>query len=158
MPALISDKLSGHGQPAKRWDDGGQTAAMAMETLFRGLLFVFGVAVIGISLGHIILGPGVIPGSVPVNATMDSEDRFYATFFLAYGAAILWCLKDWRSRLREIRVLMAIFFIGGLARLVSIAAVGLPHPFFVAMTILELALPPFVIWLGTRATRHGAAD
>jgi hypothetical protein len=124
-----------------------------METALRGILFIFGVSVIGISLSHIVLGPSVIPGSIPVNATMDSEDRFYAVFFLAYGAAVLWCLQDWRSRSREIQVLMAVFFIGGLARLVSIAAVGLPHPFFVAMTIVELVPTPLVIWLVARA-RH----
>ncbi|MBE0695262.1 MAG: DUF4345 domain-containing protein [Aquamicrobium sp.] len=128
-----------------------------METVLRSVLFVFGVGVIGISLAHIALGPAVIPGSVPVNATMDSEDRFYAVFFLAYGAAVLWCIRDWRSRLREIRLLMAVFFLGGLARLVSIALVGLPHPFFVAMTAIELALPPLVIWLAARAARNPAA-
>lgn len=125
-----------------------------METFLRGLLLLFGVSVIGISLAHIVLGPIVIPGSVPVNATMDSEDRFYATFFLAYGVAVLWCLKGWRAKLREIRVLMAIFFLGGLARLVSIAAVGMPHSFFVVMTVIELLLPPFMIWLSARAAGH----
>lgn len=129
-----------------------------METALRATLFVFGVAVIGISLAHIALGPGVIPGSIPVNATMDSEDRFYAVFFLAYGAAVLWCLRDWRSKRREIRLLMAVFFIGGLARLVSIAVVGLPHPFFVAMAIIELVLPPLVIWLSAWAARHRTAS
>jgi hypothetical protein len=108
---------------------------------------MFGTSVIGISLAHIALGPSVVPGSIPVNATMDSEDRFYAVFFLAYGAAVLWCLKDWRSKLREIRILMAIFFAGALVRLISLAAAGYPHPFFVAMTLIEFTLPPFVICL-----------
>jgi hypothetical protein len=129
-----------------------------METALRGTLLILGISVVVISLCHIILGPSVIPGSVPVNATMDSEDRFYAVFFLAYGAAILWCLKDWCSKLREIRMLMAIFFVGALARLISIAAVGPPHPFFAAMTIIELLLPPFVIWLTARAIRFREAD
>jgi hypothetical protein len=125
----------------------------AMETALRGTLLVFGISVIGISLCHIVFGPSVIPGSVPVNATMDSEDRFYAVFFLAYGVAVLWCLMDWPSRLPQMQMLMALFFIAGLTRLVSAAVVGLPHPFFVVMTTIEFLLPPLVIWLSTRAMR-----
>ena len=90
------------------------------------MLLIFGITVVGISLCHIAVGPSVIPGSIPVNATMDSEDRFYAVFFLAYGAAVLWCLKDWPSKLREIQLLMALFFVDGLTRVISMAVVGLP--------------------------------
>ena len=129
-----------------------------METALRGTLLAFGISVVAISLCHIALGPQVIPGSIPVNATMDSEDRFYAVFFLAYGTAILWCLKDWRSKLGEIRLLMLLFFAGGVTRLISIAAVGPPHRFFVAMTVIEFLLPPFVVWLAARAARSRAAD
>ena len=58
----------------------------------RGLqifFVMFGVIDIVIALLHIVFGPSSIPGSVPVNATMDSEDRFYATFFAAYGVAVI---------------------------------------------------------------------
>ena len=129
-----------------------------METVLRATLLIFGVSVIGISLCHIVLGPAVIPGSMPVNATMDSEDRFYAVFFLAYGAAVLWCLKDWCTKLREIQMLMALFFVAGLTRLVSAAVVGLPHPFFVAMTAIEFLMPPLVIFLSARAMQSRVAD
>jgi len=128
-----------------------------METALRATLFMFGISVAGISLCHIVLGPAVIPGSIPVNATMDSEDRFYAVFFLAYGVAVLWCFKDWCTKLREIQMLMALFFVAGLTRLVSIAAVGLPHPFFVVMTIVEFLVPPLVMFLCARAIRDRAA-
>lgn len=129
-----------------------------METLLRSLLLILGVSSIAISLAHIILGPGAIPGAIPVNATMDSQDRFFAALFLAYGVTVLWCLKDWRSKLFEIRALVAVLFVGGLARLVSIAIVGLPHPFYVTMTIVELVLPLAVVWLTTRVDGGRAAD
>lgn len=125
-----------------------------METLLRSLLFILGVSSIGISLGHIVLGTDAIPGSIPVNATLDNQDRFFAALFLSYGVAVLWCLRDLRSRLPEIRALVAILFLGGLARLVSIAIVGLPHPFYVAMTIVELVLPLAVVWLTARVAGH----
>ena len=37
--------------------------------------------------------------------------------------------------------LLAAFFVGGLARLLSVWAVGPPNGFFVAMTVLELVIP-----------------
>lgn len=49
---------------------------------------MFGLVCMGIAAGHIILGPQLIPDGVPVNATMDSENRFYATLFLGFGAAM----------------------------------------------------------------------
>ena len=134
-----------------------QTGAMTMETFLKGLLVILGVSSIAISLGHIILGTDAIPGSVPANATMDNQDRFFAALFLCYGAAVLWWLKDWRSKLREIRLLVAILFVGGVARLVSIAIVGLPDPFYIAMTIVEILLPVLVVWLSTRVVDHQAA-
>jgi len=102
---------------------------------------VFGLTAIAIALLHVVLGPSAIPGSVPVNATMDSEDRFYATLFGAYGVALLWCVKDIERKSRVVYFLLAAFFVGGLARLLSVWAVGPPNGFFVAMTVLELVIP-----------------
>lgn len=104
-------------------------------------LGLFGATAIFICLLHLVLGPASIPGSVMVNATMDSEDRFYATLFGAYGVAILSCVRDIEQKSGPLHFLLLTFFAGGIARLVSMAAVGLPNPFFVTMTVLELALP-----------------
>ena len=123
-----------------------------MRRTLQILLILFGAADIIISLFHIILGPSAIPGSVPVNATMDSEDRFYATLFLAYGITVLWCVKDVEHKSRIVYALMLMFFIGGMARLVSVLAVGLPNTFFIAMTVIELLLPIIVTYIQIRVT------
>jgi hypothetical protein len=123
-----------------------------MRRTLQVLLAVFGATDILIALLHIVLGPASIPGAIPVNATMDSEDRFYATLFLAYGAALLWCVKDVERKAKVVYFLMLTFFIGGLARIVSMLAVGLPNAFFVVMTILELALPVVFAYLQYRVS------
>jgi hypothetical protein len=121
-----------------------------MRKALQVLLALFGVVDIAIALAHIFVGPASSPGSIPVNATMDSEDRFYAVLFAAYGAAILWCVRDIERKSAVVYFLMATFFVGGLARLISIAAVGLPNTFFIALTIVELVLPLLLAWMMKR--------
>jgi len=60
---------------------------------------------------------------------MDSEDRFYATLFAAYGIALLWCIIDIERKSRVVYFLAATFFVGGLARLISVVAAGWPNTF-----------------------------
>jgi len=84
---------------------------------------------------------------------MDSEDRFYATLFVAYGVALLWCIKAVGRKSIVVYFLAATFFVGGLARLVSVAAVGLPNTFFIAMTVLELLIPLFMVFIQSRIAK-----
>jgi hypothetical protein len=124
-----------------------------MKKSLQVFLGLFAVTAIFIALLHIVYGPSAIPGAVPVNATMDSEDRFYATLFGAYGVALLWCIKDLEQKSREVYFLALTFFIGGLARLVSMAAVGLPNSFFIAMTVLELLIPCLIAFMQSRISK-----
>jgi hypothetical protein len=84
---------------------------------------------------------------------MDSEDRFYATLFAAYGLALIWCVKDVEAKSSTVYFLTATFFVGGLARVVSIAAVGLPNTFFTVMTALELLLPIYMAFAQFRISK-----
>ena len=120
-----------------------------MQTALKILVFIFGAVCVGIAFIHIAIGPSAIPGSVPVNATMDSEDRFYATMFLGFGTALIWCSRDLAARGGVFKVLLLVFFLGGIARCVSALQVGMPNEFFQMLWALELILPP-VFWLWWR--------
>jgi Domain of unknown function (DUF4345) len=120
-----------------------------MQAALRWFVALFGLVCIGIALVHIFVGPSSIPGSVPVNATMDSEDRFYATLFLGFGAAHLWCARDPAQRGNLLLALQVVFFLGGLARLISWTQVGPPIDLFVGLGALELLIPP-LLWLWLR--------
>jgi hypothetical protein len=56
-----------------------------MRRALQILLAVGGATAIFISVLHIVLGPACIPGSVPVNATMDFE-------FAIASAAARWAI------------------------------------------------------------------
>lgn len=59
---------------------------------------LFGATVIFIAAMHLVLGPAAFPGAVPVNATMDSEDRFYATRLLPTARRFCGASKTSRAK------------------------------------------------------------
>ncbi|QJB69924.1 DUF4345 domain-containing protein [Parasphingorhabdus halotolerans] len=118
---------------------------------------LFGFVCVIVALSHIVLGPDVIPGGVPVNATMDSEDRFYASLFLGFGLAIIWCSFDLENRSGVYLALMAVFFFGGIARIISVVQVGWPFPLFIFLGALELIIPP-ICWYWLRSLRQQTPD
>jgi hypothetical protein len=124
---------------------------MHMPRFLSALIMIFGVVCCLIALGHIVFGPAIIPGSIPVNATMDSEDRFYATLFLGFGGALMWCSRDLRNREALLGGLLITFFFSGISRIVSVIAVGWPHYMFIFLGALELGLPP-LFWCWHRFT------
>ena len=89
---------------------------------------------------------------------MDSEDRFYATLFMAYGAALLWCVNGVERKAKVVYFLLLTFFVGGLARIVSMLAIKLPNNFFIAMTVIELLLPPVLAYMRFRVSDTRSAN
>ena len=122
-------------------------------SLFAAL---FGAICMVMALAPISLGRAAIPGSVPVKATTDSEDRFYATLFLGYGAAMIWSSRALVPRRDVFGALLLIFFLGGIARIISALAVGLPNTLFIVLGSAELLLPP-MLWALLKRAAHQAA-
>lgn len=104
-------------------------------------LVTFGVVCAGIGLAHLLFGSATIIGGGAVNATIDSDLRFYALLFTAFGLAFVWCAADLRARGTVVDALGVVFFVGGLARLLSWAVTGQPNWFYVLMTPVELIIP-----------------
>jgi Domain of unknown function (DUF4345) len=91
--------------------------------------------------------------------SMDSELRFYSALWGAYGIVVLRTAWSLPQRLRETPWLAAIFFVGGLGRVLSRLNIGAPHPFFTLLMVIELTLPVLMtlLWLGARAPRPDRA-
>jgi hypothetical protein len=139
-----------------------------MLSLLRGLLMILGVSAIGIGASILAFGPTQVSwtfehaydaistwrGQLSARwaPTMDSELRFYAPLFAAFGVLCLRAAYDARVASSLTPWLALVFFIGGLGRAVSWLAVGAPHPLFVMLMWIELVLPPILLalWLGRR--------
>jgi RsiW-degrading membrane proteinase PrsW (M82 family) len=114
------------------------------------LVALIGIAVVGIALGHLILGGAAVIGGSPLNATAEGEHRFFAALFLCYGLVFLWCVPEVENKRRPLNLLAATFLFGGVARLASIAISGPPNAFYSTMLVIELAVPFVLFFLTSR--------
>ncbi len=135
-----------------------------MKHLLSFLLILFGVVVACIAASMILTGPDAtgnlfarIVSSIfntdPVltglgNANADSELRFYSAFFFVYGLFVVKVGSNLNEYTNWVPPIIGVFFLGGLARLLSYYLIGEPHIFFQVLLALELLLPPlfFGIW------------
>ena len=109
-------------------------------------LRVFGAACIAIGIVHLVFGPPSIIAGGLVNATIDSELRFYATLFVGFGGGFIWAAADLVRRSALVHVLSGLFPAGGLARLLAIWQSGVPHAFYVLLIVIEIAVP-IINWI-----------
>jgi hypothetical protein len=122
--------------------------------MFQAFLVLFGVVVIGISLAHLAIGSDTIIGGSVANPTSDGEDRFFAGIFLCFGIAVIWCARDVERKRRPVTLLAAAMFVGGIGRLFSVLLAGAPHPFYMAMLVVELGLPPLIALAAKMVEAH----
>lgn len=139
-----------------------------MRRVFAAAFMGLGAAALAIGAANFVFGPQAVAGafnavlaallgkplSMPAlsGADIDSEMRFYAAFWFAYGAIVVATARGLDRHAARVLPLLGLFFAGGVGRLLSIAAYGWPHPLFVSLMTIELAAPPllFVLWRASR--------
>ncbi|MFE7551351.1 DUF4345 domain-containing protein [Streptomyces gardneri] len=120
---------------------------MTRAKTLRGLVLTMGYACVAIGIAHVLLGNASIPGAESAGPTIDSLGRFFGAIFAGYGLAWLWAARQRPIPATAVRLLTAVFLLGALGRLLSLAVEGMPHAFQVALAALELALSPLLFWL-----------
>ncbi|MES4908578.1 MULTISPECIES: DUF4345 domain-containing protein [unclassified Streptomyces] len=128
--------------------------AMALRTLTQ----LMGWACVMIGLFHVALGNAAIPGAGSAGATVDSWGRFMGASFVGYGLAWLWTARQRPIPARAVRWLAGVFLLGGVGRLLSLAAHGWPQWFQIALAVIELGLPPVFFWLADAGERTLRGD
>lgn len=138
--------------------------------LLRVLLFIASGLIIIAGLSFYILGPDksialILEGMMPLlndpdvvvdmaTPNVDSELRFFAPFFVAYGGLVFLCAKHLRTHLYYVPHLLGIFLLGGLGRVLSYVIIGTPHPMFIPLMAIEVGLPIILYFLYTRVVAN----
>lgn len=141
-----------------------------MIATLRVLYALLGAVAVAICLSILVVGPAATAASSEAlfdvltgtshpktgawPPTMDSELRFYAPFWGAYGLVLLHIARTLPATLAWVPPTAALFFAGGVGRAISHGAVGAPHPFFVLLMAIELVLPVvfLALWRMSKST------
>ncbi|MEZ5947095.1 MAG: DUF4345 domain-containing protein [Hyphomonas sp.] len=123
-------------------------AALGLAAILIGvMMFLMGPAATGhvfASMLDAVAATGTdLPGLSEANT--DSELRFYSVFWLVYGLVVLRVSGRLPEALPQARMLLALFSIGGIGRVLSVATAGIPHPLFLVLMWVELVLPAVLL-------------
>ena len=124
--------------------------------LLSAFLYAGGAVPVLTGIYAVLTGSGGIPGENEAGASVESELRFYAVLWIAFGAALIWTAPRAARETKLVRALMAVLFAGGIARAIAWAAEGRPDGLFVVLLVLELAIPPLVVLWQRRVARDAA--
>jgi hypothetical protein len=129
----------------------GNEQAMPSPSLnrgaLRGIVFLGGTVATAAGLHTVVTGARSLPGQPRTNAAVESELRFYAAYYVAYGLAALRIAHRADRDAAAVRALAGALFLAGLARAGGWKQAGRPHPAQLVLLAIELAAPPaIVVW------------
>ncbi|SHF80560.1 DUF4345 domain-containing protein [Streptoalloteichus hindustanus] len=129
---------------------------MSSRRALQVFLALFGLFAVGSGAADIVVGPSLLPEPIQASVNVDNHYRFFASLWLSLGVVVLWAVPRVEHATSAVRAVFAAFFLGGVARLVSLLAVGAPHALLVAFTIAELVFPPVIILWQNQVARSAA--
>jgi uncharacterized protein DUF4345 len=109
------------------------------------VFYVGGVVATTAGLYTVVAGAKSLPRQRYANPVIESELRFYAGFYVAYGLAMLRVAPQADRDHAAVRALAGALFLAGLARGGGWRAVGRPHALQRALLAIELAAPPSIV-------------
>ncbi len=129
-----------------------------MTTQFERRLLQLAIAIAGFV--PIIAGLwGAAGGLHAPDVGADSQSRYLSGLLLGIGLCFWACTPTIERRRVEVRVLVAIVIVGGLARLYGVAVVGGAHTGVLLPLLMELGVTPLIALWRERVDRRcsGAA-
>ena len=119
----------------------------------QATLYVGGAVATTAGLHTVVAGARSVPGRPRAGAEVESELRFYAAFYVAYGLVALRTAPRADRDVNAVRGLAGALLLAGLARAGGWLAAGRPHPGQRALLAIELAVPPLLLGGQARIAR-----
>ncbi|MBX9740846.1 MAG: DUF4345 domain-containing protein [Beijerinckiaceae bacterium] len=108
---------------------------------------------IGAGGAGVLLGPGFV-GDWTATASQDSHFRYLSGLLVGIGLCFAATVPRVEAHAATFRLLTTIVFIGGLARLLSLAALGAPSGAMLFGLAMELVVTPALcLWQNAHARR-----
>jgi hypothetical protein len=117
-------------------------------------LAVLGAIALTFGTLTVITGAGGVLGDGAASANVDSELRFHAAWYVAAGILLLRAVRRVELDGFTVRVICAGFLVAACGRALSVITVGAPHPFYLALMVVEFTIPVVVVpWQAAVARR-----
>lgn len=102
---------------------------------------------VAVGIAGVVLGPSFLRQPQPWPTDLDSHFRFLSGVFLAVGLAWYSCIPAIELKTGRFRLLAALTFCGGLARLLSLLSAGRPSAGHLVGLGVELVVVPLLaVW------------
>lgn len=121
---------------------------------FQAFLVLLGSIAVIAGMATVLLGVDSIVGAEEVSATVDSEMRFYAAWYVGAGLLLLWSAGNLERALGTVRGMAAVLFVAGLSRALSWLLAGQPHLLSRVLMVIEVALPFLIVWWHAAVARR----
>ncbi|MGH3713336.1 MAG: DUF4345 domain-containing protein [Micromonosporaceae bacterium] len=103
----------------------------------------------------VVTGAGYVWQAGDVSASVDSEFRFYAAWYVGAGVILLSTVRRLESAGSAIRLVCAVLWLGACGRLLSLVTVGPPDRLYLILMAVEFGIPvilvPWQAWVAGRA-------
>lgn len=127
----------------------------------RGLqivLVALGVVAVVFGLAGVLGGTAMVREAGSVAPSVDSEFRFFASWYLGAGMVLLGTVRRVEASGTAIRCLCALLLVAAGGRALSMATVGAPHPLYTILMAVEIVIPAVIIpWQTAVARRTGSS-
>lgn len=111
--------------------------------------WVAGVVLIAIGVDRIAFSTASIPGGGPVSPSLDSKTRSAGPLVIGLGIAYIRAVRRSPIPTTAVRLLAAMMLLIGVARLLSMAAAGMPQPVWAIATAVEFTAAGPTYWYST---------
>ena len=123
--------------------------------MLQASVAVLALIPIGAGAAGVLLGPAMVEAAGP-NVSADSHFRYLSGLLLAVGLGFWSTIPAIERKAARFRLLTLLVFIGGLARLMSLALAGLPSAAMIAGLAMELVVTPLLCFWQRRVAAGAA--